>query len=83
MTTKELKHNLIDLIENFNNYKILKQLYELLKTFQNKESEVDFWDLFSEEQKREVDVALEEIGHAENLISNEVVMDRARKCLKK
>jgi len=41
----------------------------------------DFWDHFSEEQKKEMDEALKEIDNEENLICNEIVMDKARKLI--
>lgn len=50
---------------------------------QDKESEIDFWDMFNVEQKKELGALLQESEDESNLVRNEVVMEKARQWLKK
>ena len=48
-----------------------------------KESGKDFWDELTDEQKSEIQIALDESEDESTLIKHEVVMDKARKWSKK
>ena len=83
MTSVALKsdfHTLIDEIENEN---ILRQVYDILKSFKKKRESTDFWDLFTPKQKRELELAWEESEKEENLVSHDEVKKEAKKWLKK
>jgi uncharacterized protein (DUF433 family) len=81
MTIKEIKINLHNLIDDTKNIKLLELFYVLLLNQLESNGEEDFWDSLPEDQKKELKLALERSKSDKNLISNEVVMDRAVKYL--
>ncbi|MBS4027598.1 MAG: hypothetical protein KGZ58_03080 [Ignavibacteriales bacterium] len=78
MSIQEIKTNVHSLVDQIESEKLLQQFYELLKTVPRKKEEFDFWDLFSEEQKHELELAWDESEHEENLVSNALVMEEAK-----
>ncbi len=84
MALTEVKNDFHNLIDEINNEKILSHFYELLKTLKdNKENQTDFWDLLSDEQKNELDLAIKESEDESNWISHEEVMRESKEWLKK
>jgi len=83
MTSKEIKSSFHSLIDECKDLKLLEQFYDLLKNMQEKESGKDFWDELTDEQKSEIQMALDESEDESTLIKHEVVMDKAREWSKK
>ncbi|MDI6804618.1 MAG: hypothetical protein QME58_12370 [Bacteroidota bacterium] len=83
MSINEIKSNFHSLIDEIENEKALSQVYELLKSFLLQKKGVDFWDLFTDEQKKELELAWEDSEHAANLTGNNTVISQAREWIKK
>jgi hypothetical protein len=83
MTIQEIKSSFHSLIEECNDLKLLESFYEILKDVQEKDSGKDFWDELTDEQKKEIELAIVECEIESNLEKHDVVMDRARKWPKK
>lgn len=84
MTVQELRQRFHYLIDNIEDENLLKGFYEVL--YQNyyekdTESEGDFWEALTDEQKEELLEALKESEKEENLIPHEQVIDNARQWL--
>ena len=73
MGTMELKSELIDLIENIEDNKVLKAIYVLLtKQFKIKEK-ADFWDELPEEVRNDIDQAIKEGKRGETIPHKEAM----------
>ena len=83
MNINKIRYNFHHLIDEIENEKILEQFYEVLKSLRKEKHKIDFWDLFTDEQKKELEQAWEESEKEENLISHNAVMEDAAKWLKK
>jgi|GEM_PF-944189 len=83
MSIQEIKTNVHSLVDEIESEKLLQQFYEVLKSVPRKEQQIDFWELFSEEQQRELENAWEESEREENLVRHDVVMHEAKQWLSK
>ena len=84
MSALELKGSLLELISKVKDEDLLLRLKDILSdAIQQNLSKTDFWDELTEEQQKELDAAIEESYHEKNLISNEEVMNKYKKWLKK
>ncbi len=85
MTQLELKSRFHKLIDEIDNPKELAKLYEyfifLKQNYQQSES--GWWDKLSEEQKNNLDIAIEQCNDPSKLISHEKVVAESKKWLKK
>ncbi|MFZ4590747.1 MAG: hypothetical protein ACOYN6_07100 [Ignavibacteria bacterium] len=77
MTTPEIKYQLFKAIDKIEDDKLLIELLNILQT-ENQES-VDFWDLLTEEQRTEIDIAVKESSKEKKLISDKVLQNRILK----
>jgi hypothetical protein len=83
MSIQEIKANFHQLIDQMENEELLKKVYHLLKDYPQEDGSADFWDDLSDQQQAEIDTALEESEHEENLIPHDKVKREARQWLKK
>ncbi|HEX8529630.1 MAG TPA: hypothetical protein VF646_06385 [Cytophagales bacterium] len=83
MSIQEIKANFHHLIDEMENEELLKKVYNLLKDYPKENESIDFWDDLSDGQKAELDTALEESEHEENLIPHDQVKQEAKTWLKK
>jgi hypothetical protein len=76
MTIPEIKYQLFKAIDKIEDDKLL---IELLNILQKEDQEnVDFWDLLTEEQRTEIDIAVKESNDSKNFISNEKLQKRLK-----
>jgi len=80
MTVTELKSNLHHLIDELENPELLKEYYNEIKHIV-KSSKHSIWETLTEEEKKEVLLSFEESDDENNLIDNDVVMNRYKKWL--
>lgn len=80
MNKIELKSSLHDFIDQLDNVESLKKYYNELKKLL-KGSTNTTWENLTESQKQEVLLAYEESESEENLVKNEVIVNRLRKNL--
>jgi predicted CopG family antitoxin len=84
MTAVELRNNLHTLIDELSNESVLGTIYELLLSLKNSnDSATDIWDLLTEEQREELDLAILESEDDRNFVSHEDVMKESKQWLKK
>ena len=85
MTQLELKAHFHKLIDDISDEDQLKKLYNYMIILKEnyEKSEEDWWDELSEEQKRNLDISIEESHDPSKLIPHEQVMKEARKWLRK
>ena len=83
MPKSEVKNNFHSLIDEFKNEKLLEQMYEFMTLLKDKETDEDWWDLLTDEQKAELDLAIKESEDESNWISHEQVMRESKEWLKK
>ena len=80
MTLMELKSNLHNLINQIESVSLLEDYYaemkEIVSTGKHK-----IWDTLSAEEKKEILLSFEESEHEENLVDNELVMEKYKKYL--
>jgi hypothetical protein len=76
MTIPEIKYQLFKAIDKIEDDKLLIELLNILQK-ENQES-VDFWDLLTEEQRTEIDIAVKESNDSKNFISNEKLQKRLK-----
>lgn len=76
MSTAELKYNLVKLIESINDSQTLQAVYTLLS--KKVETETDFWDELSDEEKEAIEESLAELDRGET-IPHEEVMDEIKR----
>ena len=75
MTNSELKLSLHKLIESIEDEAVLNSVYEFIKSA--KDSQTDFWDLLTDEQKAEIEEGIAEADRGE-MISHEEVMEKIK-----
>ena len=84
MKKNELKDRFHKLIDEFENERMLKQVYEILNSYRSaNKTEEDFWDQLTPTQQKELELAWEESEIEENLIDHDEVMKAAQGWLKK
>lgn len=83
MPLSEIKSSFHTLIDEFKNEKILEQIYDFMTLIKEKETDADWWDLLTDEQRAELDLALKESEDEKNLISHEQVTRESKEWLKK
>lgn len=82
MSNLEIKGGLYEMISKVNDKKLLMQLYELITDIVTQNlSDTDFWDELSENQKEELEKAIQESHDDKNLIEHEVVINKFKKWL--
>ncbi|HMQ78664.1 MAG TPA: hypothetical protein PKE39_07525 [Ignavibacteria bacterium] len=85
MTQLEIKTNFHKLIDEIDDQKELAKLYEyfiaLKQNFEKSGS--DWWDELTDEQRKNIDISIEECNDPSKLIPHDQVMKEARKWLKK
>lgn len=85
MTQPELKKNILSLIDEIDDPKLLNYLFEFvtLLKLNDKDSKDEWWDKLTDEQKADIDLAIEESNDPSKLIPHEQVIQEAGKWLKK
>lgn len=83
MQKSEIKTSFHNLIDEFKNEKLLESIYEFMVNLKEKENDEDWWDLLTDEQKTELDIAIKESEDESNWVSHEEVMSSAKEWLKK
>lgn len=84
MSTLEIKGGMYELISKVNDKELLIQMYELIGEIVTQNlSQTDFWDELSDEEKVELDQAIEESFDDTNLIPHNKVTDKYTKWLNK
>ncbi len=73
MSTTELKYNLVKLIESINDNRTLQALYTLLS--KKVETEIDFCDQLSDEEKKGIEEGLAQIERGETIPHEEVMAE--------
>ncbi len=82
MEIHELRANVHQLVDEIENEQILDQFYAALQMVRRKQSSGDFWDAFTDEQRRILDQALRETDLEENWVSHDQVKQDAEKWLR-
>ncbi len=82
MDIQQLRANVHQLVDEIDSPQILDLFYEALQSFRTKPSTSDFWDEFTDEQKLELERAIEETENEENWVSHEQVKQEAQQWLK-
>lgn len=84
MTQLELKSHFHKLIDEINDQKQLSKLYDfmLVLKLNYEKNDEDWWDELTEEQKRNLDISIEQCNDPSKLIPHEQVMRESRKWLK-
>ena len=77
MSTAELKYNLVKLIESINDSQTLQAIYTLLS--KKTETEIDFWNELSDEEKAGIEEGLAQIERGETIPHEEVMAEIKRK----
>jgi predicted transcriptional regulator len=77
MSTAELKYNLVKLIESINDSQTLQAIYTLLS--KKAETETDFWNELSNEEKAGIEEGLAQIDRGETIPHEEVMAEIKRK----
>jgi hypothetical protein len=80
MKVLELKNAILSDLADVNDEQSLLRVYRYLSKILQRESS-DWWDDLTPEQQAELDAAIEESFHEENLVDNEVVFKKYEKCL--
>jgi len=82
MSTLELKGGMYELISKINDEEVLIKLYEMIGEVvaQNLE-ETDFWDELTQEQQKELELAIQESHNQENLTTHHIVVEKYSKWL--
>ena len=85
MAIKDIKANVLKLIDEFDDETALIHLYEILNDFKQQHSKggTDWWDKLTQEEKQDLLLGLEEVKDQRNLVTHEETMKGARKWLKK
>ena len=85
MTNTEVKQSFHELIDDFKNEKLLKQMYDFMAILKEKQanSEEDWWNLLTDHQKEELDLAIKESEDESNWVTHEQVMKDTAEWLKK
>ncbi len=83
MKNSEIKTDFHNLIDDFKNEKLLESIYEFMLNLKEKESDEDWWNLLTDEQKAELDIAIRGSEDESNWVSHEEVMSNAKEWLKK
>jgi hypothetical protein len=85
MTQPELKKNILSLIDEIDDPKLLYYLYEFvtLLKLNDKDSKDDWWNKLTDEQKADIDLAIEESNDPSKLTPHEQVMKDSRDWIKK
>jgi len=82
MSTLEIKGGLYEIISKVNDEKLLMQLYELIADIVTQNlSDTDFWDELSDDQKEELENAIQESYDDKNLLEHETVINKYKKWL--
>lgn len=76
MKNTEVRQCFHELIDNFKNEKLLRQIYDFMTVLKEKQasSEEDWWNLLTEQQKTELDLAIRESEFEKNWVSHVQVM---------
>lgn len=82
MDIREIRANVHQLVDEIENPQVLDHFYEALQSFRTKRSGVDFWDEFTDEQKKDLELALAETENEENWVSHEQVKQEAQQWLR-
>jgi hypothetical protein len=80
---KDIRHNFHHLIDQFENEKVLSQIYFLLKDYKEERPDIDFWDSLGDEQKHELELAWDESENDKNLVTHSAVIQEAKNWLTK
>ncbi len=84
MNSLELKGGILQMIATIDDKAVLEELKELITSFaEHHAQEGDFWNELSDFEKSELDEAIEESKHEENLVPHEEVMKKYSKWLDK
>jgi hypothetical protein len=78
MKVLELKNAILSDLADVNDEQSLLRVYRYLSKILQRESS-DWWDDLTPEQQAELDAAIEESFHEENLVDNEVVFKKYEK----
>ncbi len=81
MKVLELKNAILSDLADVNDEQSLLRIYRYLSKILQRESS-DWWDDLTPEQQAELDAAIEESFHEENLVDNEVVFKKYEKWLR-
>ena len=84
MSKLELKGGILEMIAHINDKATLEELRELVTKFVgNHVKDTDYWDELGEEERAELDLAIEESEKEENHVSHKDVMKKYKKWLGK
>ena len=79
MSTLEIKGGLYEMISKVNDEKLLMKLYELIADIVTQNlSDTDYWDELSDNQKKELENAIQESYDSKNLVEHEIVINKTR-----
>ncbi|MCX6157345.1 MAG: hypothetical protein WCK13_04130 [Ignavibacteriota bacterium] len=76
MTIPEIKYQLFKAIDRIEDDKLLIELLHILQ--KEDQDNVDFWDLLTDEQRTEIDIAVKESNDSKKFISNEKLQKRLK-----
>ena len=80
MSNLELKGGIIEMVVSLNDKEALHDLKSLVSRFMgNHIKETDFWDEISENEKKEVEKAIQESEDENNLVEHDEVMEKYQK----
>lgn len=74
MSTIEIKKEIISKVESFNK-KELEEFYGMLINFMNGNTDHDFWDTLTDDEKQAIDEGLEDIKNGKTATWEEVRKD--------
>jgi len=81
MKVLELKNAILSDLADVNDEQSLLRIYRYLSKILQRESS-DWWDDLTPKQQADLDAAIEESFHEENLVDNEVVFKKYEKSLR-
>lgn len=82
MSTLEIKGGLYEMISKVNDEKLLMKLYELIADIVTQNlSDTDYWDELSDNQKEELENAIQESHDNINLVGHEIVINKYKRWL--
>lgn len=82
MSTLEIKGGLYEMISKVNDEKLLMKLYELIADIVTQNlSDTDYWDELSDNQKEELENAIQESYDNKNLVEHEIVINKYKRWL--
>jgi len=83
MSTLEIKGGLYEMISKVNDEKLLMKLYELIADIVTQNlSDTDYWDELSDNQKEELENAIQESYDNTNLVEHEIVINKYKRWLR-